>query len=100
MPITFEEVSLPLRVQYAINTCMHTTSTDASVSPIGFGYEVARTTLGASGRQEFIDALENLLEAIPRQTSDADWWPDELTKAVFEAKRVIEVFDPEEAVNV
>ena len=36
------------------------------------------------------EALEDLLEAIPKQTNDCDWWPDELTKAVKQAKAVIE----------
>jgi hypothetical protein len=35
--------------------------------------------------------LEDLLEAIPKQTNDADWWPDELTKAVSEAKSVLNI---------
>lgn len=32
------------------------------------------------------DVIYSLLEAIPGQTEDRDWWPDELTRAVDAAK--------------
>ena len=32
------------------------------------------------------DIIENLLDAIPKQTNDADWWEDDLTNAVHNAK--------------
>ena len=37
-----------------------------------------------------IEALEDLIEAIPRQTNDCDWWQDDLTKAVKQAKAAVE----------
>jgi hypothetical protein len=36
-----------------------------------------------------LEALEDLLDAIPKQTNDADWWPDELSVAVKNARAVI-----------
>lgn len=33
------------------------------------------------------EIIENLLDAIPKQTPDADWWDDSLTQAVAEAKK-------------
>lgn len=34
-------------------------------------------------------ALDNLLSAIPSQNNDADWWSDDLRKAINEAKELI-----------
>jgi hypothetical protein len=39
---------------------------------------------------ELLEALEELLEAVPKQTGDADWWDDNLTHAVKKAKKLIE----------
>lgn len=39
---------------------------------------------------KLLEALEDLVEAIPGQTNDRDWWPDELTKAVAQAKSLLE----------
>ncbi len=38
---------------------------------------------------ELLEALEDLLENIPKQTNDADWWDDGLTNAVRNANDVI-----------
>lgn len=35
------------------------------------------------------EALENLLEVIPKQDNDHDWWPDELSYAVDAAKAAL-----------
>lgn len=45
-----------------------------------------------SASNEIIDVLEDLLEAIPKQTNDHDWWDDDLTHAVDKAKKVIQKF--------
>jgi hypothetical protein len=36
------------------------------------------------------DIINNLLEAIPKQTENADWWEDSLTNAVHNAKVFVE----------
>ena len=38
---------------------------------------------------KYKSALENLFYAVPSQTDDKDWWPDELTKAMQEAKNIL-----------
>ena len=32
-----------------------------------------------------VEALEDLVEAVPNQNNDRDWWPDELTEAMRQA---------------
>lgn len=36
-----------------------------------------------------LEALSNLLDSIPKQDNDHDWWPDELTHAVEAAEKAI-----------
>jgi hypothetical protein len=38
---------------------------------------------------KLIEALETLIEAIPKQNDDYDWWEDSLTTAVEDAKEEI-----------
>jgi hypothetical protein len=64
----------------------------ADGAALEFARAVAEDVARQSGSQVLADALEGLLEAIPRQTNDADWWPDELTDAVFVAKTALEQF--------
>lgn len=40
--------------------------------------------------EEYKTSIENLIEAIPGQTDDKDWWPDNLTDAVNEANKLLE----------
>lgn len=40
--------------------------------------------------EQYKTALEDLIEAIPGQTNDKDWWPDSLTDAVNEANKLLE----------
>ena len=35
------------------------------------------------------EALDDLIEAVPNQSNDRDWWPDELTHAMREAKAIL-----------
>ena len=35
------------------------------------------------------EALENLVEAVPNQNNDRNWWPDELTHAMRQARKVL-----------
>lgn len=44
-------------------------------------YEVENTS--------YREALELLYDAVPKQTEDADWWPDELTRAMKTAEIVL-----------
>lgn len=37
-----------------------------------------------------LEALEALVDAIPGQNGDRDWWSDELTAAVAQAKKLYE----------
>lgn len=39
---------------------------------------------------DLLEALDTLLQAIPAQDNDHDWWPDELTHAVNAAKEAID----------
>lgn len=43
--------------------------------------------------QPLLGALENLIDAIPKQTEDADWWEDDLIKAVNIATKAIASFE-------
>ena len=36
-----------------------------------------------------VEALEDILEALPKETSDADWWPDELKAAVRQGNEAL-----------
>lgn len=36
-----------------------------------------------------LDALEDLIETVPKQLEDADWWNDNLTDAMNKAKQAI-----------
>ena len=38
---------------------------------------------------EVLTSLTNLVEAVPNQDNDHDWWPDSLTQAMHEAKAII-----------
>ena len=38
---------------------------------------------------DLLEALEDLIDAIPGQTRDRDWWPDDLTKAVRKASATL-----------
>ena len=38
---------------------------------------------------ELAEALDDLIEAVPHETQDADWWPDELREAMRAATAVI-----------
>lgn len=40
--------------------------------------------------EEYENVIANLIEAIPSQTNDNDWWPDSLTDAVNEANKLLE----------
>lgn len=40
--------------------------------------------------EEYEIIIANLIEAIPSQTNDKDWWPDSLTDAVNEANKLLE----------
>lgn len=40
------------------------------------------------------EIIYDLLEAIPKQTHDADWWPDPLTEAYQKAWKFLESNDP------
>jgi hypothetical protein len=44
---------------------------------------------GQSDAVELREALGNLVDAIPRQTNDYDWWDDDLTRTVAKAKLLI-----------
>jgi hypothetical protein len=44
-------------------------------------------------RADLIEVLEDLLFAIPGQTNDRDWWPDELTDAVQKAKALLSRYE-------
>lgn len=35
-------------------------------------------------------ALEELIDAVPKQDNDRDWWEDELTRAMAKAKQTIQ----------
>lgn len=37
-----------------------------------------------------VAALEGLMEAVPTQTNDRDWWPDELTRAMAAARKALD----------
>lgn len=39
---------------------------------------------------ELLEALEDLMEAVPKQTEDMDWWEDNLTEAFSKAKAAIQ----------
>jgi hypothetical protein len=43
-----------------------------------------------ASHEELLGAVQDLLEAIPPQNNDQDWWPDELTRAVREANKAID----------
>jgi hypothetical protein len=86
------EKLFPRKVQDAINFYVHKTKVDPAQMPTVFAYGAAMAAMDASGSRVLADALEGLLEAIPRQTNDADWWPDELTDAVFVARAALEQF--------
>jgi len=38
---------------------------------------------------ECATALANLYHAVPSQSNDKDWWPDELNKAMKEAAKLV-----------
>lgn len=42
-------------------------------------------------KEEMRAALEELHDAVPRQTDDADWWSDELRDAMEKAKLLIRI---------
>lgn len=39
------------------------------------------------------DAIENLIDAIPAQTNDCDWWSKEIQQAVDNGKHVLSLTD-------
>lgn len=39
--------------------------------------------------RKILRCLENLVDSIPKESNDADWWPDELKSAVQEAETLI-----------
>jgi hypothetical protein len=43
---------------------------------------------------KILTALTDLYEAVPKQTNDADWWPDELTKAMGQAALILDETQP------
>ena len=42
--------------------------------------------------EETIEALEDLVEAVPSQNDDCDWWSPELSKAMEKAKAIIQKY--------
>lgn len=40
--------------------------------------------------EQYKTALEDLIEAIPGQTDDKDWWPDDLRTAVKNAEKLLQ----------
>lgn len=53
-------------------------------------YWLDESTPPASRQEELETALSNLVDSIPSQKEDQDWWPDELTKAMEEARKILE----------
>lgn len=53
------------------------------------GYEKGATAY-AGKAQRLADALQDLVESIPGQTEDADWWPDSLRAAIERANEHIQ----------
>lgn len=56
------------------------------------GWKAKEATLnnkGSDAVEKLKDALQNLIDAVPKQTDDADWWDDDLTDAVREAKELL-----------
>ena len=48
-----------------------------------------------SNAPDLVETLQELLDSIPSQTNDKDWWPDELTRAVDNAKALLELIEAE-----
>lgn len=53
------------------------------------GIEDANARLIAAA-PTLVAALEGLMEAVPAQTNDRDWWPDELTRAMAAARKALD----------
>lgn len=41
-------------------------------------------------KNEYLEALIELMDAIPKQTENADWWEDDLTRAFDKAKVIVD----------
>lgn len=52
--------------------------------------ELEFTNLARNNYYKLIEALGNVIDTIPEQTNDADWWPDELTRSVTKAEKLLE----------
>ena len=53
------------------------------------------TNASANGRliaaaPTLVAALVGLMDAVPTQTNDRDWWPDELTRAMAAARKALD----------
>jgi hypothetical protein len=44
----------------------------------------------SNDEETMLQALEDLYEATPNQTEDCDWWSADLSKAMFEAERILD----------
>lgn len=60
----------------------------AKVSGSNYEQALANAKLIAA-TPKLLESLQTLIDAIPNQTNDQDWWPDELTMAVNDAKSII-----------
>src|SRR5207237_711342 len=49
----------------------------------------------AMKESEIREALADLVDAIPGQSNDRDWWPDQLTHAVRKANALLEETEPQ-----
>ena len=49
-------------------------------------------TMTMIAAQDLYEALESLVDAVPPQNNDQDWWPDALTVAMKKAGRLLEEY--------
>jgi len=45
--------------------------------------------INTSATPKLLKCLENILDSIPKESNDQDWWPDELKASVHEADALI-----------
>jgi hypothetical protein len=86
-------VEIPRKIWDRVANAIHTTSINGNEQPITLAHLAVRVALKASGTQVLRDALEALVEAIPRDSMPVGSkvvWSDELADAVFVAKAALE----------
>ncbi len=65
-----------------------------NMHPNATHYLQKKTLMDVLGSLEIPEVIEDLLQAIPKQTEDGDWWDSNLVQAVDKAKKFLEQFKP------